>query len=65
MSKRWPVETTIVSIDVFAEVQDNGDGTWSAWIPYAGQRTVTASTREEALEKAAKSASVKIGHPTK
>jgi len=61
MKKRGTVETTIVSIRVSAQVQQNEDGSWTALIPHYHQyqKAVTAATKENALQKAVDAASAK------
>lgn len=59
---RGSVEQTTVAVLVYAEVQENGDGTWTA-IAYPGgvpTRCASGETREEALGKAAELASVDL-----
>ena len=48
---RGPVERTRIVIYVYAQVQDNGDGTWTAAadVPKTVSTTATGSSREEAL----------------
>ena len=41
VTNRAPVEHTVVWIRIAAEIQDNGDGTWTGWIPRLGTEMVT------------------------
>jgi hypothetical protein len=53
------VETAVVVISVFAEVQQNSFGTWTAVIPSGDNKPYAASTREMALNLAAENNSIK------
>ena len=57
---RSKAETTIVSIDVFADVQQEPDGSWVAHIFNRSSATRSGSTRDEALRNASEAASVRI-----
>jgi hypothetical protein len=54
-----PVEVTQVAVIVRANVQDNGDGTWTAAAQLKSNfETAIGSTREEALSKVSELLSV-------
>ena len=48
---RGPIERTRIVIYVYAQIQDNGDGTWTAAadVPRVASQTATGASREEAL----------------
>ena len=60
---RSPVEESLIPIWVKIETQDNGDGTFTARIPYQviGTLANTNDSKEVAMNIAAKEASVKLG----
>lgn len=53
------VQKEIVSISVIADIQDNGDGTWTATINLPGISMIprTAETKEKALSAIARASS--------
>lgn len=57
---RGPVTRTIIAVWIYADVQENGDGTWTATADLCGRTVgpVTAGFREEALSRVGDLASV-------
>jgi hypothetical protein len=59
---RSPVETATIQVTIFADVQQNPDGTWTAVSRFGTWQSPpqTGSSKEEALNRAAEAASVSV-----
>lgn len=56
------MKRTAIAVWIFADVQDNGDGTWTATADLGGRSIgpVTGASREEALSLVSDAASVDV-----
>ena len=59
---RGPVKRAAIAVWIFADVQDNGDGTWTAIANLGGRSIgpVTGGSREEVLSLVSDAASVDV-----
>lgn len=59
---RKPAKRTVVKVWIYVDVQDNGDGTWTAIANLGGTTIgpVTGSSRKDVLSMATDAASVDI-----